>query len=467
MGEVPAEFCGYEWPKDCERFEYDDRPFLDKGDSHWQTTCVRETLPDADRCAWHAAPDETEHKSIETLRDARVPAEIRTEEELNESLDGAVLAGVEIRDELNLSGTLFRGANLSGTDLTHANLSEANVRDADLSKANLTGADLSKADFTAADLSEVKLIFTDLLDVNLTLASLSEADLTGADLPEAYLSFSDLSNANLTGADLDDTNLSEADLTGADLSEADLEDTNLSEADLTGVNLSEADLTSADFLNTNIGHATLTGAEFANAELSNLTVDCGTTADELAEPEPLSPLSAFQRDEPDGDENESNSDQNETETNPDNETSSNDWDRTARAYHDLKTEFHNNGFVVKARQLHIRERRARRRETAVEEGWFSRQHLTQFVSGLFTGYGVGVWRLVGTMTALFAISTVTYALAGVADPLTYSTITFATSPPRPTGSLPIWARLVANVETFVGTLLIVSLGFVLGNREQF
>ena len=139
----------------------------------------------------------------------------------------------------------------------------------------------------------------------------------------------------------------------------------------------------------------------------------------------------------------------------------------ARVYHDLKLAFDENGFVGRARRFHIQERRARRHETAIEEGWFSRRHLTALVSGAFTGYGVGVRRLLGTMAVLFAVSTLTYFVTPIQNPLLYSVITFTTAPPGQTGVLPIWAQAVAGVETFVGTLLIVSLGFVLGNREQF
>jgi uncharacterized protein YjbI with pentapeptide repeats len=410
-------------------------------------------LPDTDCCAWHAAPGETDHKSIETLRDARVPAEIRGESKARESLDGAVLAGMELEDELefkrallryaNISKVNLKGADLSKVDLYNADLSEAFLQDADLSEAFLRDADLSGADLYDADLSEADLYDADLINADLYDADLLNADLRRADLSEVFLRGAELSGTLLWGADL-----SKADLLGADFSEKNLYDVNFLEANLRRADLSKADL----------GHTILTGANFAGAELSNLTVDRETTVDRLAEPEPVLPSLATQR----GD-----SSPDESKNDPDSEASPNDWDRTARAYHDLKTEFHRNGFIGKPRRLHIGERRARRHETAVEEGWFSRQHLIQLVLGLFTGYGVGVWRLVRTMTALFLISTVTYALAGVADPLTYSTITFATSPPRPTNELPIWARFVANVETFVGTLLIVSLGFVLGNREQF
>jgi hypothetical protein len=63
--------------------------------------------------------------------------------------------------------------------------------------------------------------------------------------------------------------------------------------------------------------------------------------------------------------------------------------------------------------------------------------------------------------------TATYAVTPIQNPLLYSVITFTTAPPGQTALLPLWAQFVAGAETFVGTLLIVLLGFVLGNREQF
>jgi uncharacterized protein YjbI with pentapeptide repeats len=489
MGEVPAEFCGYEWPKDCERFDYDDREGLDKGDSLAQTTCVRETLPDTGQCAWHAAPDETEHKSIETLQDTRVPAEIRAGSKLAESLDGATLAGMKIDRKIRFSGVLLRYANFSNTRLSEVDFSDsypqrADFSDSIFSNTNFSGADLRGADFSDAEFSDVDLPGAKLEDVCFSDADFFYSDLSGsdifdADLSETFFYNTKLSDVNLLSADfsgahlrsttfagsnfrdaflkdiiIDSSNFSNTTFDDANLSEASLEAVNLSGANIYDADLSHASLNRTNLSGASLRSATLTEANLTRVELSDLTVDRETTLTNLAEPECPSPWSLLRR----GGASESDSD---------NGVNLYHWDQTARAYHDLKTESHDNGLIEKARRLHINERRARRHETAAEEGWFSRQHLIQLALGPVTGYGVGVWRLVGMMTALFIISTVTYALAGVVDPLTYSTITFATSPPRPTGSLPIWARFVANVETFVGTLLIVSLGFVLGNREQF
>jgi hypothetical protein len=74
------------------------------------------------------------------------------------------------------------------------------------------------------------------------------------------------------------------------------------------------------------------------------------------------------------------------------------------------------------------------------------------------------------MIGLFVFSTVIYLNAGVRDTLVnnifYSVLAFTVAPPPPipTG---VATQLTVMVETFFGTLSIVLLGYILGNREQF
>ncbi|ERH13657.1 MAG: hypothetical protein J07HB67_02701, partial [halophilic archaeon J07HB67] len=163
VSEVPPEFCGYEWPADCERFNYDDDwVTVDEGDSHQQTTCVRETLPDTDRCAWHALPDETKSKTVKKLQKSRVPTEIRAEGELSESLNGSVLTDMDISKEVKLAGVLAQGSELSGACLNNSDLSDADLNYANLSNAELIGANLSETSLIGANLSKTKFLDADL-----------------------------------------------------------------------------------------------------------------------------------------------------------------------------------------------------------------------------------------------------------------------------------------------------------------
>lgn len=99
MDEVPADRCGYTWPEDFEVGDYPDH----------QSCCFRETLSDADRCAWHADPDDTDEKTVQTLRDARVSAEAREETHpVGELLDGAILRGLALGDEFSLDCVALR-----------------------------------------------------------------------------------------------------------------------------------------------------------------------------------------------------------------------------------------------------------------------------------------------------------------------------------------------------------------------
>lgn len=73
------------------------------------------------------------------------------------------------------------------------------------------------------------------------------------------------------------------------------------------------------------------------------------------------------------------------------------------------------------------------------------------------------------MAGLYLGSATVYYDAGmeITNSLYYSIVTFTAAPPPPSpppGGL--YSKVTAMVETFGGTLLIVVLGYVLGNREQ-
>jgi len=145
------------------------------------------------------------------------------------------------------------------------------------------------------------------------------------------------------------------------------------------------------------------------------------------------------------------------------------WDAAARAYHQLKTVFSEHGLVGRARTMHVRERRARSLEAKAANGWFDRRNLQSLLSRVFTGYGVQVRNLVIWMVLLFLFSTVVYVDADVkntlANNIAYSVLAFTVAPPKiPSG---VGTQIVMMFETFLGTLSIVLLGYILGNRERF
>lgn len=147
-----------------------------------------------------------------------------------------------------------------------------------------------------------------------------------------------------------------------------------------------------------------------------------------------------------------------------------DWDATARAYHNLKMIFNNHGLVSKVRRQHLRERSSRRREfkkSGDRLGW-----LYSLIAWQMAGYGISVSRVVRNMLIVFIISTVIYLYMGInnnysttPEILYYSIITFTTTPPEMPKNTII--KFIVISEAFLGTLLVVFLGYVLGRREQF
>lgn len=263
----------------------------------------------------------------------------------------------------------------------------------------------------------------------------NDDSVTPADIePRADLGGTDLRNADLSGADLREANLrnvdlSEADLRGADLEEATIVVGTLSEADLRGADLSEADLRSAD-----LSDAYLAGTSLSDASLSR---------DTTVEP----PRHRLKREA--------------------DELDSEFYDRVARANHELRTAYSANGLISQARRARVRERRARRNEAKADDSvrgtlaWAG-----SLASRVVTGYGVQLLPLGVVMLALFLGSAAVYWSTGMAprESLYYSVVTFTTSPPSaPTPGL---MRVVAGFETFVGTAVIIFLGYVLGTRER-
>ncbi|MFB6229133.1 MAG: pentapeptide repeat-containing protein, partial [Halobacteriales archaeon] len=269
------------------------------------------------------------------------------------------------------------------------------------------------------------------------------ADLSGADLVGADLSEADFFGADLSKGDCRDADLSEARLRGADLSETNLSDADLSRADLTGADLFEARLRGTDLSRTDLRSANLSEASLAEVDLSGVTLNRATQV----EPEPL--------------DTGKGSESGATES----AEGAEKWDAVARLNHELKTAYSANGLVGQARDYRLKERKARRKEARSEgsvAGWT--EAVLSLLSFIFTGYGVRLWPVVTVMFTLSLGSAAWYWWVGVENSLYYSIITFTTAPPPE--NPPAGTEFVSMVETFLGTLFIVLLGYVLANREQ-
>lgn len=258
-----TDHCVYIFPDDFNA-ERDPAP-------HQQNRCIRNSLPDADRCGIHADPDETEHKA----------ERLKNKDSVGDSLDGALLPdtyadAVDLTDTHLLRDVDLSGADIEYTDLSGADLSYSDLSEADLDFADLSGAALYKTDLSGADLrGTADLSGADLESADLSDASLNYADLSGATLYRADLSGADLSPAERVGyhsgfeaADADSTDLRAADLREATLRGADVENAELDNADLTEAVLAGADCEDATFINANLNRATLEAADLSGADLS-------------------------------------------------------------------------------------------------------------------------------------------------------------------------------------------------------
>ena len=361
---------------------------------------------DSDRCVWHAeGTDKPPDDLAATVADSTLLGARARETDLHR---------VPFPEEPDL-----RKADLSEADLVEADLSGADLRKADLSGADLQYADLSGASLFSADLSEAELGLADLSGADLREADLSEVALFSADLPGADLRKADLPGADLRKADLSEAELGLADLSGADLRKADLSEASLVEADLSGTDLRKADLS---------------GADLTHATLADLTLNQGTRITWIR-------------------------------------TAPRSWDALAQVYHDLKTECSDHGLNEKARTVRAFELRARTQEARANGDVLT--ILGGLLSRWLTGYGVRVSYVLGWTGLLLGLTTLWYAFAPTGTweggALYYSVVTLVTSPPHPpetTGVIGIATEAIVLFETYVGTTLIILLGYVLGNRDQ-
>lgn len=332
----------------------------------------------------------------------------------------------------------------------------------DFQKADCRDTRLREADFQNADLSEINFQYSDAHHVDFREATLEDADLHGArfargDFRNGILHDVDCRDADFFRADFENAELQRANLSSADFGKTNLQDADLQVTDFSGTLLKNTDLSSAD-----LRHADLSGADLQEATLEDISIDGSTACSRLYEGYSddaiLTRLSFWER---------------VHQTVQGSKFSSLEWDSTARAYHNLKTAFHDHGLVGKARTMHVRERRARSLEARAAEGRLAPRYLKSLPSRIFTGYGVKVRNLVFWMVTLFSISTMTYIVSGVEDTwmlnVAYSVLAFTVAPPgipNPVEFTTI-TRVVMMFETFFGTLSIVLLGYILGNREQF
>jgi hypothetical protein len=111
--------------------------------------------------------------------------------------------------------------------------------------------------------------------------------------------------------------------------------------------------------------------------------------------------------------------------------------------------------------------------------WPSPEIRTQFftavggtLSRFLTGYGTRPLYVLFWTAAIVLVTTTLFAFGPApangweGGPLYYSVVTFVTAPPHPPMGAGVVTRAVVLLETYMGTALIVLLGYVLGTRER-
>lgn len=452
--------CEYLWPEDFDS--------NDELDANHQNCCWRKTWRDYDRCIWHAKTDEQKPaKELETVRETaesreknRESAELlRGSETPAELLDGTYLRGANLTDVGSFTACALRDSVLTDMDLRGVSFTEADLRYTDLNNAYLRLADLSGAILIGADFSDARLLGADLSNANLIGAILSgtylrEASLSTADLGEADLSGAYLQEANLTGVTLQGANLSNADLRESKISNVNLQKANLSGADLREADISHVNFRDACFVRANLQKNSLLKTDLRGTDFSKANL-LGVDLPKNLRGVKLSKVGEGHIDNP---------------SLISNEADPNDWNGIALFYHSIVSQCSEYGLRAKARELAIWERRARRKEALASGDSFSWFGST--IAWQITGYGLSVQRVLRNMIVIFGVATLFYLLLGInrnyataVDVLYYSIITFTTTPlDLPDSNI---VKGIVMVEAFLGTLSVVFLGYVLGNREQF
>ncbi|MDX1744530.1 MAG: pentapeptide repeat-containing protein [Halobacteriales archaeon] len=272
-------------------------------------------------------------------------------------------------------------------------------------------------------------------------------------LDGAYLVGTNLSGVNLVGCSLRGAKLASSALVDADLSNADLSDADCPSLDARGAHFTDADLEGANLRNANLNGSELRNCRLAGSDLTGARIDESTKLDHNHVYESEGRLD--------------------------------DAARVYRSYAELATEA---GLVSSAIDFIVRERDLRRRQA-----WASgrlRDALGLETLRLTSRYGLSPLRVLLVSVVIVSIFAVLYPTVGAVQDTTtgavysfsdlegtpdrigvvifntvyFSVVTFTTlgyGDIYPVGPV---AKYLATVESFIGVVLMVLLGFVLGNR---
>ncbi|WP_158298382.1 pentapeptide repeat-containing protein [Halorubrum sp. SD626R] len=403
-------------------------------------------------------------------------------------------------EDQDLRGADFSNINLSGAEFSDSSLSSANFKNAKLSNVGFSRAELDGADFSGAELNNVgfscaELDGADFSGAELDNVGFSCAELDSADFFHVNVDGAVFSDCNLNSADFGGSELINADFLGADLSAANFQDTRFENVDFRDVHAFNVDLSHVDLTDVNLNYADFTLGQFEESSLEEMTIygvnmyssnlkkaRLGTS--NLIDPS-LVDANLYKADirqttflKPDirGMKIESARLSGSTKFKrfswePE---STRGWDTLAKSYEKIREEFKENALNTSQKSLYYLQRRARTVE-ALSEG----RRISFIIGGaseLVTGYGVRAKHPLVWTILLMSLSALWYSYVPITTweggPIHYSIATFVTSAPHPPNSLQsdfldIITQLVVLVETYLGTVLIILLGYVLGNRDVF
>ena len=457
--DIPDNRCGYT----LEPSEVTDESIIGGKEAWYEdkrvTSCWREVWKDGS-CIWHA---DVEDKPIDELKDSL--------DNTTKSLHGAVLRHVDLNDQISFSGVRLIGADLerselrqadfTGADLRFAKLAHAHFNNAEMDGTNFARAHLENTFFWGASLNKAIFRFANQGLSNSPETQFWQAELQNTDLNRSTFSESNFQSADLSGAEMPHANFEGTDFSTADLPSADLKHADLSNADFSNTVLSGTDLTDVTISDTVFHGADLSKADFFGLDLSRIEIDQGTS---------FGTTLLYEDQAKDVEATDEKAEQ---------------WNKDARSHHDLKIMFAENGFSARARRHYIAQRRARRKEAAAAKDYYTA--FKSWISWQGTGYGTSIRRVSRNIVGVLLLFTGIYPFLDVGandlsicapinelvprfiDALpesvyfsivTFTTVGFGTVPPSSE-----LARYFSGIEAFLGTLLMVLLGFVLGNRE--
>lgn len=277
-----------------------------------------------------------------------------------------------------------------------------------------------------------------------------------------------LRNASLTGVEW----FADTSLVGADFTKADLNGADFSEANLTLATLTDVSGIGADFSETNLEGAIFTDADLRRARLGGVRLNGAVLNDvHISNDTVIDNETIYERDSV------------QPKLGDDHPLVAASW-----AYRQLQQIYSENSLPRLARQSYIREKDARRQLAWVQRNF--REAIIRELSRWVTLYGSSPYRILITSLLVIIVSAALYPLTGgiqetnqgqnitytISNPeqapqwwittvlfksLYFSVVTFATLGYGDIQPIGTWARMLAGIETILGSLLTALLVFVL------